>query len=378
MIIFEANEKPGDPGIGLAVREETLMEQIRVIHYLNQFFAGMGGEDRADVPLDFREGPMGPGKRLQVLLGDVAKIIATAYCGDNYFNEHHAEVLDKIHEYVKNHDIKMIVAGPAFAAGRYGFACVEICHFLSKNSGELYGLAGMSVENPGVDGYRQYKDQKVFLLPTSKIVTGMDDALARMAKFVSKLASGSAVGSALQEGYIPRGFRLDEVEDKTGAERATHMLLDKIAGRPFVSEIPIQIFERGAVAPRISNLKNARLALITTSGLVPWGNPDRFKSFRNNQWRKYSIANLSSMKDAKWDVIHGGYNTMFMYQNPNYGVPVDVCREMERKGVFAKLHPYFYGTNGVQALISVMEAIGKEIALDMKAEGVDGALLVAT
>ena len=67
-----------------------------------------------------------------------------------------------------------------------------------------------------------------------------------------------------------------------------------------------------------------------------------------------------------------------MYDNPNYGVPLDVCREMEKEGVFARLSPYFYGTTGVDALIPVMQAIGKEMANDMKAEGVDAALLVST
>ena len=43
------------------------MGKVRVMHYVNQFFAGVGGEDKADVPLDFREGSLGPGNRLQAL-----------------------------------------------------------------------------------------------------------------------------------------------------------------------------------------------------------------------------------------------------------------------------------------------------------------------
>jgi glycine reductase complex component B subunit gamma len=30
---------------------------IRIAHYLNQFFAGIGGEERADVGVSVREGP---------------------------------------------------------------------------------------------------------------------------------------------------------------------------------------------------------------------------------------------------------------------------------------------------------------------------------
>ena len=59
------------------------MPKVRVMHYINQFFAGIGAEEKADVPVDFREGPIGPGKRLQELLGDSAEIVVTVYCGDS-------------------------------------------------------------------------------------------------------------------------------------------------------------------------------------------------------------------------------------------------------------------------------------------------------
>ena len=63
-------------------------EKIRVVHYLNQFFAQIGGEDKADVGLGFKDGPVGPGRALQQALGDNGEIVATVYCGDNYFAEH--------------------------------------------------------------------------------------------------------------------------------------------------------------------------------------------------------------------------------------------------------------------------------------------------
>ena len=353
------------------------MERIRVMHYLNQFFAGMGSEEKADVPVGSREGAVGPGKRLQALLGETAEIVVTVYCGDDNFPVHHDEALASILQTAKDQDVNMVVAGPAFNAGRYGFACIEVCHFLSTSLG-LDCVTGMYTENPAVEGYRQYKDRRVFALPTAESTRDMENALSRMAQFVSKLASGSPMGSASEEGYIPRGLRVHEFVSKSGTDRAVDMLLDRLAGRPFATEVPIERLEVIPIPPRITNLTDAHLALVSTSGVNPPGNPDRFTQGKNTRWGKYTIGKLNAMKDVKWDVIHSGYNTCFMYDNPNFGVPLDVCREMEKEGVFAKLHPYFYGTSGGGGTISDMQAIGKEMASDMKAEGIDAVLLVST
>lgn len=353
------------------------MTQARVMHYLNQFFAGVGSEDKADEPLGFSEKALGPGNRLQVLLGDSARIIITAYCGDNYFNENTNQVLADILQAAKNHKIDIVVAGPAIAAGRYGFACNEVCHHLASSAG-LYGVTSMYQENPGVAGYQQYKDRKVFLLPMSASLKEMEDALSRVAKFVSKLASGSPIGLAAEEGYLPRGIRLDVDADEIGAARAIDMLQSKLAGRPFETEIAYETFEEVPIPPPIKNIKEATIAFVSTTGLTLAGNPYGFKMFRNTKFEKYDIGNMNSMKDGGWEVLHGGYNNSFMLENSNYGVPLDAARLLEKEGAFSKLYPYFYGTTGVEGVLSAMEDIGQKIAADMKAEGVDAVMLVST
>ena len=51
---------------------------LHVGHYLNQFFAGVGGEERANHPAEPREGPVGPGHVLQAALGDTGRVVSTA------------------------------------------------------------------------------------------------------------------------------------------------------------------------------------------------------------------------------------------------------------------------------------------------------------
>jgi len=85
------------------------------MHYINQFFAGIGGEEKADVPVGSLEEVVGPGKRLQDLLGDSAEIVVTAYCGDDYFAQHTDRALESILEIARDQNVKLLVAGPAFA-----------------------------------------------------------------------------------------------------------------------------------------------------------------------------------------------------------------------------------------------------------------------
>ena len=63
------------------------MAKYKVVHYINQFFAGIGGEENADHMPEVREGAVGPGMRLRAALGSDYDIAATVICGDNYFGE---------------------------------------------------------------------------------------------------------------------------------------------------------------------------------------------------------------------------------------------------------------------------------------------------
>jgi glycine reductase complex component B subunit gamma len=60
---------------------------VRAVHYLNQFFAGLGGEEAAETPPTRLDGPVGPGRGLAAELQGI-EIAATLACGDDYFDEH--------------------------------------------------------------------------------------------------------------------------------------------------------------------------------------------------------------------------------------------------------------------------------------------------
>ena len=92
---------------------------MTVVHYLNQFFAGLGGEERAETPPTRLDGAVGPGRGLQTELNGI-EIVATLACGDDYFAEHEDEALAALLEMLAELDADVLVAGPAFGSGRYG------------------------------------------------------------------------------------------------------------------------------------------------------------------------------------------------------------------------------------------------------------------
>ena len=77
---------------------------------------------------------MGPGIGLQKEFGDRARIVATLVCGDNYINLHMDEARRLILDAVARYQPQVLIAGPAFNAGRYGFACGEICKSVAGRS----------------------------------------------------------------------------------------------------------------------------------------------------------------------------------------------------------------------------------------------------
>ena len=352
---------------------------IKIVHVLNQFFAGLGGEDKAGIAVGIIDGAAGAGRALAIALGERATIARTIYVGDNYFHEQKSEATGSILDAVRAAEPQLLVAGPAFNSGRYGMTCVEVCNAVANELG-IPCVTAMHAENPGVDAYRELANAGVYCFPTTENTAGMSDAMTRLADLAVRLARGEEIGSADKEGYIGRGIRRIENTRQRGAERAVEMLLKKINGEPFTSELPMELWDDAAPAPPLRRLKDRNLAVVTTSGVVPYGNPDGFKTYRNTYWRKYNFAELKELEPGKWEAVHGGYNVAYMNQNPHYGVPLDALRALEADGAIGagKLYPAYYVIPGNQGSPAVMRRMGQEIAADLKKDNVEGVLFVST
>jgi len=171
----------------------------RIIHYINQFYAGIGGEEKADVAPEIREGVVGPGMALKAALGTDAEIVATVVCGDSYFASNIEKATADILEMMKKYKPDAVIAGPAFNAGRYGTACGGVCEAVVKKLG-IPAVSGMFPENPGVEMYKK----SFYIVETPDSAAGMRKAVPAMAKLVLRLLKGEKLGTPAEEGYIER------------------------------------------------------------------------------------------------------------------------------------------------------------------------------
>jgi len=349
----------------------------RVVHVVNQFFAGIGGEDKADVGVGVLDTLSGTSRSLERILADRAELAPTLYFGDNYFHEQPEDARAALLREITVLEPALVLLGPAFNSGRYGLACVEIGRMVTTELG-VNAITAMHPDNPGVEAYQNYQDAHLYLLPTTETVAGMSQALSDLGQLTLKILDGQEPGSANDEGYIPRGIRRRQRAVQTGAQRAIAMLQRKLAGEPVATEIPMQIWDRVTPAGPVKDLARAKIALITTSGVVPWGNPDKFKTFRNTFWRKYAIGELETMEPGVWEAVHGGYNVANMNANPLYGVPLDALRKLQSAGQYQGLYPAYYVIPGNQGSPAEMKRMGQEIAAELKANQIDGVLLVST
>lgn len=349
------------------------MGKSRVVHYLNQFFAGIGGEEKADVKPEIREGALGPGLALKAAFKGEAEIVATVICGDSYFNENLEAAQAEILKMVKQYNPDLFIAGPAFNAGRYGVACGTISKAV-KEGLNIPVITAMYPENPGVDMYK--KD--ILIVETGNSAATMRKAAPKLAELALKLARGEAIGSPEVEGYIPRGIRKNIFVEDSGAKRAVEMLIKKLNGQSFTTEYPMPVFENVTPNPAIKDLSKARIALVTSGGIVPKGNPDHLESSSATKYGKYDLSGLTDLTPESHETAHGGYDPVYANQDSDRVLPVDVMREMEKEGKIGELYRNYYATTGNGTSVANAKAYAAKLSQDLIADKVEGVILTST
>ncbi len=349
--------------------------KLKAIYYINQFYAGIGGEERADAGLTMFDGVRGPAIGVAKFWKDEMEVVKTIACGDNFVNteSNFPEIASAIRELVDQVKPDVFIAGPAFNAGRYGVGCARVCDYV-RHELDVSSVTAMHPENPAVSMYVKNN----LIVATPETAAGMSKILPRLAALALKLARGEKVGPAAVEGYIPTGHRYNELHEKTGAQRVVEMLLAKLGGQPVATEIPIRTFESAPAAPPIADLGSTLVALVTTGGLVPKGNPDGLRQAFSTTYGSYSIEQLEFIPSGDYESIHGGYDTTIVNDDPNRLAPLDELRSLAALGKIGGVWSRFLTTCGIGTNVVNGVSIGQRMAAELKSAGVGAVILTST
>lgn len=346
---------------------------MRVVHYLNQFFGGLGGEEQAGAALEARDGSMGPGKLLEPLLGGDARIVQTLICGDNYAVEHQDDMIAAALEIIRTANADLFVAGPCFNAGRYGMAAGASCVAVQSKL-NVPVITAMAAENPGTDLYRE----ALYIVDSGDNAAKMRDVLMRMTNLARKIVNRATIGTPKEEGYHARGLIRDQFVARNSGQRLVDMLLAKVKGEQFESEMMPTTFSRIPMPAAVADISKSKFMLITDGGLVPKGNPDKIQGSAATRWGSYSIEGCDDLQGENYEISHGGYDPQFVRQDPDRLVPLDVMRELEKAGVIGELHNEFIATSGLSNPLSNTRRMGREMAAKAKLLGIDAVILTST
>lgn len=348
-------------------------QEVRIVLYLNQFFGQVGGEEAAGVAPRLFTGPVGPARALAAVLQPHETLVGTVVCGDNYFVEHEEEAIGTILDLITPLQPTLLLAGPAFNAGRYGQACGAISHAVQARL-DIAAVAGMYHENPGVEMYRK----RVLIVRSGESAAAMRQGLESMLQLGRDIVHGRPIRRPYEGGYFPRGKPIQEIVDKNAATRSIDMLLAKLVGTPFVSEIELPSFRPADPAPQIADMSQAKLALVTDCGLVLKGDPDGIGGYAATKWGHYSIAGWDRMQPEALMVTGSGCDPRFIEEDPNRAVPLDVLRSLEAEGRIGKIFDEYLATAGVANPMENSRRLGREMGSYLKQAKVDCVILTST
>lgn len=344
----------------------------RILFYTNQFFGQIGGEEFAYQEPFVEDGARGNANAFNPHFIN-GEIVATIVCGDNYFVENMDICKDFIKKQVEAYDPDIVMAGPAFNAGRFGIACCEVCKFV-KETYDIPSVTGLYWENPAVEMYKA----DCYIMEVGKSAATIRKAVPLITGFINKLIAGEKLGTPKQEHYYPRGQRVNVFHEKNGAERAVDMLIKKVNGEEYETELGISVYEKVNPAPPLKDLKKAKIALCTTGGIVPYGNPDHMYAATAKFWKKYDLKGKDGLNKGEFESVHAGYDPVYANENPNRVAPYSALKKLEANGEIGEIYPYLLTTTGNSTSVADATRMGQEIASDLISAGVNGVILTST
>lgn len=148
----------------------------------DQGLAGAGGKSNPNQELAIAKGGIGSALMLKPHFDKVsANIVATLYCGNEYFLKNEKEVIIKMTKMVEKIKPDMVVCGPCFNFEDYALMSAEIAKSIEENT-DINVIAMMSKENETT--INNFKDKIDILKMPKKGETGLSDSFDNLATYI--------------------------------------------------------------------------------------------------------------------------------------------------------------------------------------------------
>jgi len=174
---------------------------LRIVQFLNQVQAGLGGDESMDIKPQSQNGAVGMGMLLKTIsMRNGADIIGTITCGDNYFLENKESATEEILDMIVKFNADVVLCGPALNYKRYGECCGHLTLSVQDKL-KIPTFAAMSKDSTGTELFRK----KIDIIETpNRGGIGLNSSLKKISNFAIKLAKGEEIGTPETEGLFSR------------------------------------------------------------------------------------------------------------------------------------------------------------------------------
>lgn len=164
---------------------------MKILLIFDQGLAGAGGKSNPNQDLAIAKGGIGSALMLKPHFDRVsANIVATLYCGNEYFLNHKKEVVIKMTKMAEKIQPDMVVCGPCFNFEDYALMSAEIAKSIKENT-NLNVVAMMSQENEST--IEAYKDKIDILKMPKKGGTGLSESFDNLACYIDSKVNGKQI-----------------------------------------------------------------------------------------------------------------------------------------------------------------------------------------
>lgn len=147
---------------------------MRIVLIFDQGLAGAGGKGNPNVGLNLIKGGVGSALMLEPHFKKIgAQVLATLYCGNEFYKEHKEEVVQKLTAMVKKINPDAVVCGPCFNFADYAEMAARVTDSVQANS-DIPVVTMMSAENSEL--ISEYKDKISIIKMPKKGGVGLSDS----------------------------------------------------------------------------------------------------------------------------------------------------------------------------------------------------------